>query len=59
MAAAVQERSILRQASIRTRDGPYSEPVHVEVRPVGRCYLVIGLTKVGPAVAPQSPGPGG
>ena len=59
MAAATHTRSIPRQASIRTLDDPSKEPVHVEVRPVGRCYLVVGITEACPAVASQSPGLGG
>ena len=40
VAAAGQERSIIRQASMRTLSDPHWGSVQVEVRPVGRCYLV-------------------
>ena len=44
---------------MRTLDDPLLESVQVEVRPVGRCYLVIDIAIACQRVAPQSPGPGG
>jgi hypothetical protein len=39
----VRKMSGLRQASMRTLNDSHLESVQVEVRPIGRCYLIIGL----------------
>jgi len=44
---------------MRTLNDPHWGSVQVEVRPVGRCYLVIDIARACQRIAPQSPGPGG
>ena len=43
LANQVRKMSGLRQASMRTLNDSHLESVQVEVRPIGRCYLIIGL----------------